>query len=267
VSRLARGADDGYRSDLAPGLRSSADAARLAGELAFAAVRLDALATAPPGLYAELADVGGDVEERTWLAFQIALIGPSEDGDPFAGIAAARTSWASGQAPALDGVEAGARGAIASPGGGAHTAAAYRAWAGRAGSQETAIGGDAAWTPERRFARILERLALPGFPRGARFELLTILGQAGLYELRSGALALGGSDDVTVAAKRLLGIGDPLLLERRAADLAAACGVQLGALDLAFFNWERGERARLGVDAELEPDAGVPAAVEAALGL
>ena len=41
---------------LVPGLRSSADAERLADELAFAAARLELLAVDPPGLYAEVAD-------------------------------------------------------------------------------------------------------------------------------------------------------------------------------------------------------------------
>lgn len=266
VRRLARGTDDGYRSELAPGLRSSEDAARLADEVAFAAARLDELATAPPGLYAEVADAGGDIEERTWLAFLIALIGPADDDEPFAGIAAARTSWASGALPALDAATAGPRGAYAADTA-PRTVAAYRTWASRSGSQQAAFSGEAGWTAERRFSRVFERLALPGFPRGARFELLTTLGRTGLYELRAGQLAFGGSDAVTVAAKRLLGIGDPMLLERRAATLAQACGVELEALDLGFYNWEQGTRARLGMSPELEPDAEVRAAVQDALGL
>ena len=74
------------------------------------------------------------------------------------------------------------------------------------------------------------------------------LGRLGVYDLRAGALAARGRQrDVTVAAKRALGIGDPLLLERRAADLAQACGLPLEALDLGLSNWERGERATLGL--------------------
>ena len=71
------------------------------------------------------------------------------------------------------------------------TAEAYRAWAGRAGTQEAAFSGDAGWTPERRFARVFERLALPGFGRARRFDLLTALGAAGRYELEAGELFLG----------------------------------------------------------------------------
>ena len=86
-------------------------------------------------------------------------------------------------------------------------------------------------------------------------------------ELDAGALEFGGNDPVTAAAKRLLGIGDPLLLERRAADLAGACGVPLEALDVGFYNWERGGRAGLGMAAAAEPDADAFDAVRSALGL
>ena len=92
--------------------------------------------------------------------------------------------------------------------------------------------GDAGWSPERRFCRGLERLALPGFGRAARFALLAGLGAAGLYPLAADALHLRIEDDVTTeAAKRPLVSGDALLLERRAADLAQACGLPLSALD------------------------------------
>jgi hypothetical protein len=92
VRRLQRGADDGYRSPLAPGLRSSAEAARLAEELAFAAGRLQALRERPPGLYAEVA-AAGDVEERAWLAFLIAYLCPLDEADPFAAVREVRTRW------------------------------------------------------------------------------------------------------------------------------------------------------------------------------
>jgi hypothetical protein len=266
VRRLIRGADDGFHSPLVPGLRSSADAQRLADELAFAATRLARLAADPPGLYAEVADPAGSVEERTWLAFLIAYLGPTEDDDPFAGVRQARTDWSSGEPPRLDGVPTGPRTAH-DPARGLQTITAYRAWADRAGSQTAAFSGEAAWTAERRFARVFERLALPGFHRGARFELLTSLGRLGVYDLRAGALGFGGNDPVTLGAKRLLGIGDPMLLERRAADLAAGCGLPVEALDLGFHNWERGSRDRVGMDPDDEPDAGILDTVESGLGL
>ena len=268
VRRLSRGADDGFQSPLVPGLRSSADAQRLAEELAFAATRLARLAAAPPGLYAEVADPSGAIEERVWLAFLIAYIGPSEEdpGDPFAAIAVARTSWSSGEPPHLDGVVTGARTAH-DPARGLQTVDAYRAWAQRAGSQAAAFTGEATWAPERRFDRVFERLALPGMNRGARFELLTSLGRLGVFDLRAGALEFGGNDPVTLAAKRALGIGDPLLLERRAADLAAAGELPLDALDVGLFNWERGTRAHLGMEPDLEPDPAVLEGVVSAFGL
>jgi hypothetical protein len=266
VRRLSRAAEDGYRSGLVPGLRSSADAQRLAEELAFAASRLERLQSDPPGLYAEVADASLPIEERTWLAFLIAYLGPLDDAAPFAGIEQARTAWSSGEAPRLDEAALGPRSAH-EVGRGQRTIDAYRQWAERTGSQEAAFTGDAAWTPERRFARALERLALPGLHRGARFDLLSTLGQLGVYELSAGALGLGGNDTVTVAAKRVLGIGDTLLLERRAADLAAASELPLEALDLGLFNWERGARSGLGIDPETEPDPHLLAAAQSALGV
>jgi hypothetical protein len=265
VHRLERGPEDGYSSPLVPGLRSSVDAERLASELAFAAHRLAVLGSAPPGLYAEVA-APGDLEERTWLAFLIAYLAPLEHDDPFAAIESVRTSWGSGEEPQLDLVETGPRGAH-DPLHGERTLRAYRGWAMRAGSQAAAITGEPAWSAERRFARTLERLALPGLLRAARFDLLVTLGRLGVYELSAGTLALGGDDSVTVAAKRALGIGDPILLERRARNLATATGLPLEALDLGLYNWERGERATAGLTPETAPDDDALASVRAALSL
>lgn len=266
VRRVARGADDGYRSPFAIGLKSSTDATRLADELAFADTRLELLEHEPPGLYAEVADAAGAIEERSWLAFLIAYLCPLEGENEFAEIERVRTSWASGELPALDGVELGPRTAH-DPSRGTKTLEAYRAWAARSGSQESAYSGDASWPPERRFARAFERLALPGLHRDARFDLLVTLGRLGVYEMRAGSLVLGGANDVTVGAKRAFGIGDPLLLDRRASDLANACGIPLEALDLGLHNWQRGERVHLGVPADTEPDPETLGRVSEALGL
>jgi hypothetical protein len=263
---VARGADDGYRNSLVLGLKSSVDAGRLAEEIAFAEHRLRVLEHEPPGLYAEVADAGGDVEERSWLAFLIAYLCPLEGEDPFSEIARVRTSWASGENPDLADVETGPRSAH-DPARGPRTLEAYRTWAERVGSQAAAFTGDAGWPPERRFARAFERLALPGLHRDARFDLLVTVGRLGVFDLRGGSLALGGSNDVTVGAKRALGIGDPLLLERRATELAQACGVALEALDLGLHNWQRAERATLGLGPGAEPDPETRDPVLAALGL
>src|ERR1035437_7449053 len=243
VRQLARGAEDGYRSSLAPGLRSSADADRLAQELAYAAGRLARLESDPPGLYATVASAAQDIEERSWLAFLIAYLCPLEDEQPFAEIERVRTSWSSGELPDLSDAQFGPRGAHDQPGSG-RTLEAYRAWAARAGSQAASFTGETAWTAERRFARTYERLALPGLHRAARFDL-----------------------QVTLGAKRVLGIGDPLLLDRRANELAQACELPLEALDLGLDNWEAGTRASLGLGSDAEPAADALESARSALRL
>jgi hypothetical protein len=233
--RLARAADDGYRNALVPGLRATADAERLAAALTVAVERLE-----PPGPYEAVA-AEPDREQASWLAFLLALAGPDDPGLQ-AEIAAAEPRF---------GVEP----PVALP---ARAVDSYRQWAAKAGSQVAAFTGEPDWTPARRFARVLERLALPGLTRATRFELLNTLGAAGVYELEAGELGLGGDDDATTqAAKRVLASGDKMLLERRARDLAASAGVPLGALDRALALW--------GAGAELDTPA--PAAVRAALGL
>jgi hypothetical protein len=239
--RVARAADDGYRSPLAPGLRATADAERLAAALAAAAVRLE-----PPGPYPELAEEA-ELEQASWLAFLLALAGP-EAPELQQALRAARPRWEDGVPEDL-------------PAERRRTAEAYRAWAGRAGSQEAAFAGDAGWSPERRFARVFERLALPGFGRPRRFDLLTALGAAGRYDLTAGELFLGLEDDATtLAAKRLLVSGDRLLLERRARELAEACELPIAALDRGLAVWNT---PGAPVDLTGEP----PAAVRAALSL
>jgi len=239
--RVARAADDGYRSALAPGLRATTDAERLARALTAAAERLT-----PPGPYPELAEVA-EIEQATWLAFLVALAGP-EAPELQQALLAARPAWEDGVPEDL-------------PADRRRTAEAYRAWAGRAGSQQAAFTGDAGWSPERRFARVFERLSLPGFGRAPRFDLLTALDAAGHYELTAGELFLGLEDDATtLAAKRLLVSGDRLLLDRRARELAAACGLPLAALDRGLATWGA---PGAGVDPAGEP----PAAVRAALAL
>ncbi len=261
MRQLHQAADDGYRSELVTGLKATADAERLATELAFATARLAQLAADPPGLYADIVTLD-DAEEALWLAFLTAYVCPlPDDADPFANVREAHVPWASGELPRLD-TARGPRGAV-DPDAGERTILAYRTWVKRAGSQSAAIAGEPSWTPERRFDRVFERLALPGLGRDQRFELLVSLGRLGLAELRPASLQLGDGD-TTIAAKRVFGIGDKLLLERRARTLADAVDVPIEALDLALFNWgaRGGSRATYGsraevVDAEREAIAGV----------
>jgi hypothetical protein len=307
VRREGRAEDDGYRSPLVPGLRASADAIRLVEEIAFSAGRLDRLANRPPGLYGEVQALAGeDVERATWISVLIAYLCPLDDEDPFAGIRMALdratpadvsssdsspTTDASHEweLPSLEGIPLGPR-TSHDPRRGADTLTAYWQWVHRAGggeqavsgaaeqaasgtgSQEVAFTGDPGWTPQRRFERIYERLALPGFARMGRYDLLLTLGALGVYELVPGSLLLAGvrglsaDDQTTLAAKRLFGIGDPLLLERRAAALAEAASVPIGALDLALANWAASQRASLGLPSDTNDDGAFERAGDA-LGL
>jgi hypothetical protein len=217
--RLARAEDDGYRNPLVPGLRATADAERLAAALAIAAERLE-----PPGPHEAVA-TEPEIEQATWLAFLLALAGPHDPERQDAVVAAA---------PAFE------RGEPPAPlAGQARAIAAYRGWVERAGSQVAGFTGEADWSPQRRFARVFERLALPGLGRALRFDLLATLGAAGLYELEPDTLHLSVEDDATTqAAKRALQSGDMMLLERRARDLAAACELPLAALDRGFALWD-----------------------------
>ena len=265
VRRVGSAAPDGYENPLVPGLRATAHAERLADELAFAAGRTAELAGDPPGVYADIA-TADDVEEAIWLAFLTAYVSPAEGDEPFAGIRAAHVPWSSGELPDLTGVPLGPRTAH-DPARGLDTLNAYRAWAGRAGAQERALTGEPAWTPERRAERAFERLALPGLHRGARLELLASLGRLGVVNLRPAFLQLRGTDTATVAAKRVFGIADPLLIERRAGALAQAAGVPVDAIDLALFNWERPDgRATMGASAEA-PELADRGPIAAALGV
>lgn len=256
VRHALQASDDGYRSELVTGMKASSDAERLAAELAFASARLAELAADPLDLYAEIA-AEPDPEEALWLAFLAAYIGPTSDDVPFAGIRTARVPWASGELPDL-GVALGPR-TSHDRSGGDRTVLAYRAWAQRSGGQTIAFAGESSWTPERRFDRLFERLMLPGFGRGARYELLVALGRLGVVDLRPTSLQFT-DDDTTTAAKRVFGIGDKILLERRARDLADAVALPIEALDLGLFNWgaPSGRRATMGCTAvadETERDA------------
>jgi hypothetical protein len=236
--RAPRAADDGYRNPLVPGLHATIDAERLAAALAWADVRL-----VPPGPHPAVAGEP-DLEEAIWLAFLLALPDAGAT-DLHAAIVAAHPTWASAELPDLPGVDP-------------RTVPAYRAWAERAGSQAAAFLGEPGWSPERRFGRVFERLALPGLSRGARFELLNTLGAAERVEVAADGLHPGKEEDATtIAAKRVLVSGDRMLLERRAAELASGTGVRLGALDRGLAIWGQGE----------VPETEAPAGIRSALGL
>ena len=243
--KLARAADDGYRNPLVPGMKATADAERLAGALTQAVERLQ-----PPGPHPVIADIA-NLDDATWLAFLIALAPELEQV-----LTEAQPSWTARDLSAL-------------PEAKQKTANAYLAWVERAGSQQAAFTGEAIWTPERRFDRVFERLALPGFGRAARYELLILLGRLGTFTLRPWSLHLGAEavDPTVVASKRALGIGDPLLLQRRAAELATATGVPIEALDLALVNWTRSLDDRITAGATVTAEGPRRDAIGAALGV
>jgi len=264
VRRLARAADDGYESPLVPGLRATADAEVLAEELAFAAARLAELhGDAPPGLYGEAARLGheGALDEALWLTFEVACVGPAaEPGDAFGEIERVRVPWDTGEVPSLADARFGPRG-FTDPARAEGALAAYRGWAARGGGQAPALAGEPSWTPERRFDRAFERLALPGLGRAQRYEFLLAAGALGLADVRAAALLLMGGDardPTVVAAKRVFGIGDLLLVARRATDLASACALPHAALDLALVNWARRtddpDAPRISCGSAAEPD-------------
>ncbi len=255
VDGQRRGIDDGYECELVPGLHSSLDARRLAEEIDFAMGRLQALGQQPPGAYALAAELGaqGELERASWLCFLIAYLSPLPGEDPFASISKAPsleevTTLSDSE---IDALELGPR-TCHEPGRGAATLRAYLAWAKRAGSQQLALTGEESWSAGRRFERVFERLAIPGFPRWGRYELLVILGGLRLYEVSADSLHLAAAstlgatgarrssasgkaeagDPVLGAAKRVFGIGDVLLIERRAKRLAQEISVPVAAVEL-----------------------------------
>jgi len=263
VRRLSQAVDDGYRNELVAGIKASADAERLAAELAFATARLAELAADPPGLYAQIASEP-DREEALWLAFLTAYLTPAAGEDPFANIRAAHVPWSSGELPDLD-APLGMR-TSHDRGAGTRTVLAYRAWAQRAGGQQAAFEGESAWTPERRFDRLFERLAVGLFGRPGRYDLLVSLGRLGVADVCASSLQLS-DDATTIAAKRVFGIGDKMLLERRARELADEAELPIEALDLALFNWAAPERPRTTMGSQADVSPGEQAAIATVLGV
>ncbi len=238
------------------------------------------------GLYAEARALAEhDLPQATRMCFLIAYLSPLDvppagapqphgapprdsgpDGDdPFLGI---RLALARGEPSDLDGIPLGPR-TSHDPARGTETLRAYENWV---ENQAGAFVGDPGWSPERRFERLFERLALPGFGRMGRYDLLVTLGCLGLYDLQADSLhlsnvrGLSSTDLATLGAKRLFAIGDPIHLERRAAALAQAIDVPLQTLDLALANWASPQRATLGFPPETR-DPGADERARDALGL
>jgi hypothetical protein len=247
TGKLQRAADDGFRSELLPGVRSTADALHLARELTAAEARLSAYATPEAGPWSLVADLAGEPHRAFVAALIVSVASPDNaaGSTPTAVAALAAVQAADASLSALDVVggateaqsilTAGPRGPRAHDAAAIALAVPAQLAQRSGGSLEDALAGEAAWSPERRFARLLDRLALRGLPRAARFDLLTALGRSGALPVSADALHLGG-DQVTDAAKRLFAVADTALLERRAAALVDATGVTFDALELALWN-------------------------------
>ncbi|HTB51101.1 MAG TPA: hypothetical protein VK701_09020 [Solirubrobacteraceae bacterium] len=276
VHHEVRARDDGYRCELVAGLHASEDARRLAHEIGFAGGRLLALGASPPSFYTQAHDCG-DIEQATWMCFLAAYLSPLQGDQAFSGIREAllSSSWTSDIAPDLREIPLGPR-TSHDPARGSETLVAYRRFVEHAGSQQRAFAGEPEWTSQRRFARLFERLALPGFGRMGRYDLLVTLGGLGLYELCADSLQLvtrspqAASDRTSQAAKRVFGIGDPIIIERRAHALVEALSMPIEVLDLALYNWSTAgpaqERVTLGFPAD-ECDVQAVQRAEAALGI
>ena len=177
--------------------------------------------------------------------------------------------WASGALPDLSAAELGPRTAH-DPALGDRTLAAHRAWAQKGGSQAAILAGEPGWDAARRFDRAFERLALPGFGRVPRYEFVTLAGALGLLDVVPQSLLLADAAAVpTLAAKRIFGIGDPLLIGRRAGELAARAGIPMSGWDLALQNWGAGAEDRVTAGSALpaEPDPELRGPIAAALGV
>lgn len=247
TGKLTRNADDGYRSDLLPGLRSSADVIALAQELTLAEARLSAIANGDAGPWAAVASRAGNPIEAFVAALVVAVASPDETAGS---LVTAATALAAAE-PLLVGLDdsgaiagasevaaildAGPRGPRAHDASGAALAVPAQLAQRSAGSLTAGLQGEASWTPERRFARLFDRLALKGLPRAVRFDLLVALGRSGALDVRADGLHLG-NDQVTHAAKRLFAVAETALLERRAAAIVEATDVSWDALELALWN-------------------------------
>ena len=194
-----------------------------------------------PGPYPLIADEP-DLEQATWLAFLFALAPELQDvlaeAQPALGgrrpVRAARGQGSAPPPPTAPGSSAPARRRPRSP-------------ARRAGR------------PERRFGRVFERLALPGFSRARalrpadRARRRRPLPARGRRRCTSSRTTPRRSPP-----SALLVSGDRMLLERRARDLAEAADLPIAALDRGLAVWGTpGEH----VDLTAEPAPGVAAAL------
>ncbi len=247
TGKLTRNADDGYRSDFLPGIRASADVMVFAQELTVAEARLSSIATDDAGPWAVVAEHAADPSKAFVAALVVAVASPDDAAGSLSTAVSALaaldealaalddTGAVVGASAVAEVLDAGPRGPRAHDASGAALAVPAQLAQRSAGSLAAGLQGEASWTPERRFARLLDRLALKGLPRAVRYDLLVALGRSGALPVRADGLHLG-SDQVTDAAKRLFAVADVTLLEKRAAAVVEATGIAWDALELALWN-------------------------------
>lgn len=278
TGRLQRAADDGFRSELLPGVHASQTALQLARELTAAEARLSVYGTADAGPWTTVADLAGEPHRAFVAALVIAVASPdgAAGSSATATAALAALQAADPSLTALDVIaadaelgailEGGPRGPRAHDAAAAALAVPAQLAQRSGGSLEAALAGEAAWTPERRFARLLDRLALRGLPRAVRFDLLVALGRSGVLPVKADGVHLG-ADQVTDAAKRIFAVAETALLERRAAALVEATGVSFDALELALWNLAGADAGAGGAaarwsTAKPSTDLGLPGAAD-----
>ena len=247
VSRLERGEDDGYRSAIVPGVKSSADALRLAHELAFAAARLELLslesARALPGGRAEAVTSRSGPGWRSWSPTwpranpRTRLRASGRSGPTGPPARCPRSTTSRPDPGALTSRPGGGRPSRRTePGPSAPAASRPRSPATRRGPRSAVSPGcSSAWP----FPACTGTPATSCSFRSAGW---------GSMSCGAGTLAFGGENPVTHAAKRALGIGDPLLLERRAPGAGsgrrcAARGARPGPVQLGARRTGGGGRA------------------------
>ena len=255
--------DDGYRSALLPGLRASADAERLAEEIAFAGGRLLAARRRrrPASTERRERSARSDLERATWICFLIAYLCPLEGEDPFAGIRQALERVPGGER-LID--ERPRRG----PARAAHLARsrARRRDAARLprvdrppavgdGSAAGAFTGDPGWSAAAALrARCSSGSRCPGWRAPGATSCSSRSGGSGCTSCRptrcTSAGARGGRDRRRHHAGRQARVRRSAIrccssAARARSPRRSPCPIE--ALDLALANWAAGERATLGL--------------------
>ena len=95
-------------------------------------------------------------------------------------------------------------------------------------------------SPTGRFERLMRELQfVKRFGRTALFDLLTLLGNLGVYDLAPGRICLVGATGPLRGAKMMFGGADTRTLEARANKMARRLDVPIQAVEDALCNWQK----------------------------